>query len=195
MHRKLFAVSWKAPLRAIVKEKGTRFVLLAALTLSVTGPVEKRLVLMSDSVTAAFGYGIGTVLVFGILSMVQHGDLGIVMRKTPGWTLLAGLLDAAFVLLQFVTLMYLPVVIAICIKRAGIVVAILAGWLIFKEHPITDRLIAAAAMVGGVAIVYLPISMGQALILTAVVVARIALALYLTRNISRTPTPVVAAAD
>jgi drug/metabolite transporter (DMT)-like permease len=182
MHRKLFAVSWKAPLQAIVKEKGIRYILLSAFLLSVTSPIEKQLILMSDSLTVAFGYGIGTVIVFWLLSMARQADCVAVIRKTPGWAVLAGLVDAGIVLLQFTAVTHLPVVITICIKRAGIVLTILAGWLIFKEHPITDRLIAASAMLSGVAIFYLPLQMGQALTLTGLVVAGLALALYWTRN-------------
>jgi hypothetical protein len=60
MQRKLFAVSWKAPIQAIVKERGSRYILLATLIGSVFGPVEKQLILLSDPITTAFGYGIGT---------------------------------------------------------------------------------------------------------------------------------------
>ena len=182
MHRKRFAVSWKAPILAIFKEKGSRYILLATLIASVYGPIEKQLILMSDPLTTAFGYGIGTVLAFGILLKVMHIDVKQVIQQKPGWALLAGFSDANTMFAQFIAVMYLPVVIAICIKRAGIVLTILAGWLVFKEHDITDRLIAAATMMGGIAIFYLPLQMTQALTLTVVVIAAAATALYLTRR-------------
>lgn len=181
MHRKRFAVSWKAPILAIFKEKGSRYILLATLIGSVNGPIEKQLILMSDPLTTAFGYGIGTVVAFGILLKAMHIDVKQVIRQKPGWAVLAGLADANTMFAQFIAVMYLPVVITICIKRAGIVLTILAGWLIFKEHEITDRLIAAMAMMGGIAIFYLPLEMMQALTLTSIVIAAVAMALFLTR--------------
>jgi drug/metabolite transporter (DMT)-like permease len=107
------------------------------------------------------------------------------MRQRPGWAVLCGLSDAGTMVAQFIAVMYLPVVIAICIKRAGIVLTVLAGWLVFRERDITDRLIAAFAMMGGIAIFYLPLDPSQVMILTGVVLAVVALALYLTRNTMR----------
>ena len=182
MHRKSFAISWNAPLQAIFKERGSRYVLLATLIASVYGPIEKQLILMSDPLTTAFAYGLGTVIAFGILCLTFRIDLKQVMRQKPGWAVLCGLSDASTMLAQFIAVMYLPVVIAICIKRAGIVLTVLAGWLFFKERDITDRLIAAFAMMGGIAIFYLPLQPLQVLVLTGVVVLGVAAALFLTRR-------------
>jgi drug/metabolite transporter (DMT)-like permease len=185
MHRKSFAVSWNAPLRAIFKERGSRYVLLATMIASVYGPIEKQLILMSDPLTTAFAYGLGTVIAFGILCWSFRIDIKQVMRQRPGWAVLSGLSDASTMVAQFIAVMYLPVVIAICIKRAGIVLTVLAGWLVFRERDITDRLIAAFAMMGGIAIFYLPLQPSQIMILTGVVLAVVALALYLTRRMVR----------
>ncbi len=152
---------------------------------SVFGPIEKQMILMSDPLTTAFGYGIGTLIAFGMLCKLLQIDFKQVMQQRPGWAVLAGLSDANTMFAQFIAVMYLPVVVVISIKRAGIVLTILAGWLIFKEQDITNRLIAAAAMMGGIAIFYLPLQFSQALTLTGVVVAGIAVALYLTRKSDR----------
>jgi glucose uptake protein GlcU len=111
----------------------------------------------------------------------------VVMRKNPHWAILAGVLDASALLIQYVTITYLAVVITISIKRAGIVLAILAGWLIFKERDIRDKLIAVSGMVGGVLIFYLPLSATQAIVLAAAVLAGMGIALYLTHQ-PATPT-------
>jgi drug/metabolite transporter (DMT)-like permease len=102
------------------------------------------------------------------------------MRTTPRWAVLAGVMDAAALLLQLLTFSYLAVVITISIKRAGIVLSVLAGWLIFREREITDKLIAALTMLGGVLILYLPLNATQALLLTGLVLAGTAAALYAT---------------
>jgi drug/metabolite transporter (DMT)-like permease len=182
MHRKLFAAGWIAPLKAVLREKGSRYVLLVAFILSITNPVEKQLILMSDTLTPAFAYCLGLCLFFGVLAWIRRADVGVVMRKTARWAIIAGVLDAAALLIQYVTVTYLAVVITISIKRAGIVLAILAGWLIFKERDIRDRLIAALVMVGGILIFYLPLTFGQALALAGVVLAGMVVALAATHK-------------
>jgi drug/metabolite transporter (DMT)-like permease len=109
-------------------------------------------------------------------------DVLKVMREVPVWAVLCGVLDATMMLMQFVAVMYLPVVITMCIKRAGIVLTVLAGWLFFKEKDIADRLIAACSMVGGIVLFYLPLRASQAFAITAAVAVALGLALYFTRS-------------
>jgi drug/metabolite transporter (DMT)-like permease len=180
MHRRLFAEGWAAPLRAILREKGSRYILLVALILSVTNPIEKRLVTMSDPLTQAFSYCVGLCILFAILAWARRTDCRAVMRTTPRWAVLAGVMDAAALLLQFFTYSYLAVVITISIKRAGIVLSVLAGWLIFRERQITDKLIAASVMLGGVLILYLPLDAMEALLMMGLVLAGAIVALYVT---------------
>ncbi len=180
MHRRLFAEGWAAPLKAILREKGSRYILLVALILSITNPIEKRLVTMSDPLTQAFSYCVGLCVLFGILAWARRTDCRVVMRTTPKWAMLAGVMDAAALLLQFFTFSYLAVVITISIKRAGIVLSVLAGWLIFRERQITDKLIAASVMLGGVLILYLPLDATEALLLMGLVLAGAMVALFVT---------------
>jgi len=183
MHRRLFSTGWTAPFQAIIREKGSRYVLLVAFILAVTNPIEKQLILMSDPLTPAFGYGIGLVLFFGALAIIRRSECGAVMRKTPQWAILGGVLDASALLLQYVTVTYLAVVITISIKRAGIILSILAGWLIFREKEIRDKLIAASVMLGGVLLIYLQsLSQIESRILAAAVLAGMGIALYLTHQ-------------
>ncbi len=188
MHRRLFAEGWTAPVRAVIREKGSRYILLVAFILSLTNPIEKRLILMSDPITQAFAYGLGLCVFFALLAWKRRADCRVVLRDAAGWTVLAGVMDAAALLLQLFTFSYLAVVITISIKRAGIVLAVLAGWLIFREREIADKLIAASVMLGGVLILYLPLNITKALALAAMVLAGMALALYSTRHSQSAPT-------
>ena len=194
MHRRLFAAGWAAPVKAVIQEKGSRYILLVAFILSLTNPIEKRLVLMSDPLTQAFSYCLGLCILFGILAWARNADCRVVMRTTPRWAVLGGVLDAAALLLQFVTFSYLAVVITISIKRAGIVLSVLAGWLIFKERNITDKLIAASGMLGGVLIIYLPLGALQSALLAGSVLIGMAVALYATRQRAIAPVEAGAAA-
>jgi drug/metabolite transporter (DMT)-like permease len=187
MHRKLFSEGWTAPIKVVIREKGSRYILLVAFILSLTNPIEKRLVTMSDPATNAFSYCVGLVLLFAVLAIVRRADLRVVMRTAPRWAVLAGVMDAAALLLQFLTYSYLDVVITVSIKRAGIVLSVLSGWLIFREREITDKLIAASVMLGGVLILYLPLQAAGALVLTAVVSVGMGAALYVTRRRATVP--------
>jgi drug/metabolite transporter (DMT)-like permease len=182
MHRKLFSLGGKAIIQVLAKEKGSQAMLLSVAITSIFIPIEKQLILMSDSLTAVFVYGIGTVFGFWLLCKVRRVDIMQVMRQRPGAAMLSGLSDALQMLAQFIAVVYLPVVITMCIKRAGIVLTVLAGWLLFRERDVTDRLIGSSAMVGGIVLFYLPLQLSQALVLTSLMVVGLGLALYLTRN-------------
>jgi drug/metabolite transporter (DMT)-like permease len=94
----------------------------------------------------------------------------------------AGLADALTLLLQFESHKYIDVVVTISLKRAAIVLAVLAGWLVFRERQIADRLIGAAVMVAGAVMIYLPLTVAQQIFLTLLTTAGGALALLLTRQ-------------
>ena len=74
------------------------------------------------------------------------------------WIVLAGLFDAVSLLFQLASYAYIPVVITVSIKRAGIVLSVFAGWLFFREREITDKVIAASVMFCGVLILYLKVT-------------------------------------
>jgi drug/metabolite transporter (DMT)-like permease len=182
MHRKFFAAGGKALMQAFAKERGSQAMLLSVMITAVFIPLEKQLILMSDSLTAVFAYGVGTAIAFWLLCLARRIDVMQVMRQRPRTAMLSGLSDALQMLAQFIAVVYLPVVITMCIKRAGIVLTVLAGWLIFKERDVTDRLIGSSAMVGGIVLFYLPLHLSQALVLTSLMLVGLGVALYLTRN-------------
>lgn len=181
MHRSLFAVSLLEPLRAVVRERGSRYMLFVALILSITNPIDKKLVVMSDAFTQSFAYGVALCVFFFGFAFAKGADWRGAIRRTPGWIVIAGALDATALLLQFSSHNYIDVVITISIKRAGIILAVLMGWLIFRERNITDKVIAASVMLAGVLILYLPLTAAQALLVVAFALAGMSVALRLTR--------------
>jgi drug/metabolite transporter (DMT)-like permease len=182
MHRKLFAVDWLAPVRAIVQEKGSRYMLLVSFLFSITNPLDKKLVLMSDVYTESAAYGVGLVLAFLLLGKGQRADFGAAIRNNVKWVSLAGLFDAVSLLFQLASYAYLQVAISVSIKRAGIILSVLAGWLFFHEKEINDKLIAASVMFCGVLILYLPLTVGQAWGVVGLTLAGMSVALYATRD-------------
>ena len=161
MNREAFRLGALGPLRAIFRETGSRYALYVAVILAITNPMDKILVMMSDAATYAFGYGAMLCLFYALLMVRRPGEWTAALRKAPGWVLMAGLLDASVLLLQFTSHRFIDVFITITIKRAGVIFSVLAGWLIFREKDIEDRLYASAAMLGGVVMIYVPMSMPQ----------------------------------
>jgi uncharacterized membrane protein len=182
MHWRLFAQDWLAPLRAIVRERGSRYMLMVALLFSITNPLDKKLVQMSDIYTLAFSYGTGMCVFFWLLALARREAVGAALRGNVKWTGTAGLAEGISVLLQFASYAFIDVVIAISIKRAGIVLSVFSGWLFFRERGITDKLIAASVMFAGVLILYLPLTAAQTAVVAAAALAAMAVALYLARN-------------
>lgn len=187
MHRRLFAISWLAPVKAIVQERGSRYMLTVAFIFSITNPLEKKLVLISDVYTQAFAFGIGLCLFFFVLTLARRESFQSALRGNIVWVSAAGALDGISLLLQFASYHYIDVVISISIKRAGIVLAVFFGWLFFKERGIPDKVIASSVMLVGVLIIYLPVNRWQGLTMTVLALAGAAVALYLTRGQAVSP--------
>lgn len=182
MHRQLFAVSWAEPFRAIIRERGSRYMLMVACIFSITNPLDAQLVRMSDAITHSFAFGLGLTLIFGVMALARRAEWSRMMHTVPVWVVLAGLLESVVNMLQFASHNYIAVVITISLKRAGIVLAVLMGWLIFKERDITDKLIASTVMVSGALMFYLPMNLMESATVTIIVLIGMSVALYLTRH-------------
>lgn len=182
MHRELFTYGWLEPLKAIYRERGCLYMLIVGFVNSITNPIDAKLVKMTDAFAQAFAFGCGMVLFFGVLALVRQAPTGEVIRSVPGWAILAGTLEAIALIFQLASHNYLPVAITISIKRAGIILTVLLGWLVFKERGIGDKLIASCVMLAGALIFYAKLSMGQGLVVAAITLLGMILALYLTRK-------------
>jgi uncharacterized membrane protein len=178
MHRRLFAQGLTAPIKAVIQEKGSRYMLLVSFIFSITNPLDKKLVLLSDIYIESVAYGLGLCISFLLLGKLQKVDFQAAAHKNVKWISLAGLSDAVSLLFQLASYTYIAVVITVSIKRAGIILAVLAGWLFFHERGITDKLIASSVMFCGVLILYLPVTAVQAAMLAAGTMVGMAAALY-----------------
>jgi len=182
MHRQAFRAGALAPFQAVLRERGSRYMLAVSFILSLTNPLDKKLVMMSDAFFYAWAYAIMLLLFFSLPLLVRRFAPGAVAPLAVRWLIAAGLTDALTLLLQFQSHNYIDVVITISLKRAGIVLAVLAGWLIFREREIADRLIALAVMVAGAFMIYLSLTLSEQILLTIVTLAGGALAILLTRR-------------
>jgi len=185
VNRQLFARGLLEPARAIVRERGSRYMLMVALLLTVTNILDKWFLMSGGEVvslevkfartlTLSLGKCGMLCVFFAGLTIVRLGDwrarnrtpAGLwsaavsfswsnVLRHLPVWLVLAGVLEALVLLLQLTALQFTVAALVISIKRAGMILAVALGWFVFKERGITDRVIASLVMTVGVLIFFL----------------------------------------
>jgi len=136
------------PLRAIVRERGSLLMVVVALLWSATAAADKAAVLRSGPVAYLVLWHVGMSAPLLLLALVRR-RMGLVLAQTPpiGG---AAALHVAGSTLQMSALPLLPAAYVIAIKRAGMVVGIFYGWLLFGETEIRQRLLGAAVMLLGV---------------------------------------------
>lgn len=181
------------PFRAMFRNKGSRYILIVAVIFALTNPIDKVLVIMSDPITYGFGYGAMICVFYGLLVFSQERGATIrsctrALRTAPAWMIVAGMLDASVLLLQFTSHRYIDVFITITVKRAGVILSVFAGWLIFHEKNIEDRLVASVTMLGGVVLIYTPMTLAAQLLIVAGLLCVLVVRLRLTAP-KLSPTP------
>jgi drug/metabolite transporter (DMT)-like permease len=155
MHWRQFAVSRLSPLRAVIGEKGSRYMLGVAFIFAIANPLEKKLVLMSDPYLHAFAFSVGMCWSFFLLALLLRHDLEAALKGNVTQLTLAGACDGVSLVLLFASYNFITVAIAVSIKSAGIVLAVFCGYLFFRERGIGDKAIAASVMFAGVLLLYL----------------------------------------
>ena len=181
VNRQLFAQGLLEPAKAIIRERGSRYMLLVALLLTFTNVLDKWFatsggqvtlsVQISRSFVLAIGKCIMLAIFFACLTVLRLGKWKAyrknpagpiraiaaipwrpVWRDVPVWVISAGVLEAVVLVLQLTAVPFTALALVISIKRCGIVLAVFLGWLVFKERGITDRVIASCVMLSGVLI-------------------------------------------
>jgi uncharacterized membrane protein len=180
VNRELFAKGPLEPLRAIIREPGSRYMVMVAALLTVTNLLAKWF-LVSDggavtfadkmqlALTLSVGKCVMLAVFFILLVIISQGlrkaeskspaaiaravsDIPWtgVLRESPRWLILAGILEALVLVLMLVAMQFAVAAVVVAIKRSAVIWSVLLGWLMFKERNIGDRLIASAVMASGV---------------------------------------------
>jgi uncharacterized membrane protein len=178
INRHLVADGWLEPAKAILREKGSRYMLIVAMLLACTAAIDKWFVTgggdpeLGVRVLRSFSLSLGKSLMLGLFFLLlaawrlsrKPRDKSLADRNTawtaawgdvPGWIILAGLFEATVLILQMVAVQLTVAAIVISIKRSGILLACMLGWFLFKERGITDRVIGSFVMISGVVVFFL----------------------------------------
>lgn len=142
-----------APLRAILRNRGSRLMLIVAILYSFTSVGGKgAMQYMPPEQFGPFYFcllGLAALLLFGIHQPVT---LSAIWRK-PAATLLIALLMGLMVFTHFLALVQIETAYMVAVKRTSLLFGILYGALLFKETGLGLNLLAGGLMVGGVILI------------------------------------------
>ena len=183
VNRQLFAQGWLEPARAIVRERGSRYMLIVAVLLTITNVLDKWFLTNgAGAVSLEAKFARTLTLSAGKCAMLSVFFIGLtlyrlgnwkaakttgrfkavmdihwtkVLREMPAWLVLAGVLESLVLILMLTAMQFSVAAVVISIKRAGVIFAVVLGWFVFQERGITDRIIASLVMASGVVIFFL----------------------------------------
>jgi len=145
--------SLRRPLEGLLREPGSRLALLVALCFAAGNAIDRRAVLHASEPAYALALSVALTSALVPLRAVRRE-----LRPGRGlrWLLAGGLVAGAALLLQLFAFRFLFVAYVDAVKRAaGNVFAIVLGLLFFSEREPGRRLVAAALMGAGVAMIVL----------------------------------------
>ncbi|RLB06337.1 MAG: EamA/RhaT family transporter [Deltaproteobacteria bacterium] len=149
-----------APIKAIFKVPGSRYMLIVALIYAVTSTLGKKAVLLSDPFSFGLVYIVSQAIVLTTINafrFARNRSLFGSIKDSNIWkfVLAAGCSMAIMVVAHFSAIQLAPVSYMISVKRLSLVISVLFGWLIFKEKHIFYRILGASLMMCGVVLLYL----------------------------------------
>ena len=143
--------SWRAPIAALAREPGSRLMLLVAAMWALTSAIDKWGVRhASPALYGGLVYAGSSAATMGFTVLRHQDELTRARQRALVPVLLAGLVAALALFLQYASYASLPVSYTVAIKRAGMLGSVLIGWRFFGEKDLGSRLGAASIMVAGV---------------------------------------------
>ncbi len=149
-----------APIKAIFKVPGSRYMLIVAMIYAVTSTLGKKAVLLSDPFSFGFVYIICQALCLTVINafrLIRRTDIVWSIAVPDNWKFIigAGLSMAIMVVAHYSAIKLAPVSYMISVKRLSLVISVILGWLVFKEENIVYRLLGASLMMSGVVLLYI----------------------------------------
>lgn len=142
-----------APFKALVREKGPRLMLIVAFIWSITSNFDKIGVKNSSPLFWVLAMNVYMALV--LLPIVLYKSRQGVKVVVANWKSLlpVGLFNATAQIFQMTAVSLTLVAYVISVKRTSVIFGVIFGALLFKEKGLKERLVGAAIMVAGVALI------------------------------------------
>jgi uncharacterized membrane protein len=147
--------SYLAPLKSLITEKGTRYMLLVAFIWSITSNLDKIGVNASSSVFWAFAVNAFIAILMLLILVFQRNVKLCFTTRNLRILSLIGIMNSLMFVSQMTALKFIIVPYVISIKRMSAVLSVFWGALIFKEKETLTRVIAALVMILGVIFILL----------------------------------------
>lgn len=144
---------WR-PVKALVREKGPRYMLLVAFIWSITSNIDKVGILNSSVVFWVISTHLASAVFFIPLILFRIRRKRMIFKWIELGPLVSiGLVTALRSVFQMSAIALTLVAYVISIKRTSVIFGILFGYVIFKEKGISERLTGAVIMVLGVLLI------------------------------------------
>lgn len=148
-------LNWLAPFAAIVKQKGSRRMLMVAIIYSFTSVGGKAAMSHVGTLNFAAFYiplvGISALL---LVVAVQAKSVLVLVHK-PAWHLFIGILFTIMLVTHFLALSKIEAAYMVAVKRSSMIFGILYGAWMFHEKSLLKNSVSAILMIAGVALIVL----------------------------------------
>lgn len=144
-----------APIKALAREGGARYMLIVAAIYSLTASLFKLAVLHSSPFFFGVAYPLAFILLMSLGFPWSRGQLGPAIRPRYGWWLVMGFGFALSCISLAVGIELAPASYLIAVKRMSLLLSVTLGGLWLKERPFLPRLAAAGLMCCGVVLIAL----------------------------------------
>ncbi len=142
-----------APITSLLKNKGTRDMLIVAFLWGVSAPLDKLAIRHADPFWyTAISHSCLTVVLFPFMLRLGQPKLAF-SRSGLRYLAPIGILSAASSLFQFVAFSMILVPYAVSIKRTSVLWGVIFGKMFYKEDKFLMRLVAAILMVAGTVLI------------------------------------------
>ena len=141
------------PIKAIVTQRGSRLMLMAAIVYSITSVMGKGAVqYIKPEIFGAFYFSIIGFSALVLMLFIRPGSIRVFVKK-PSYSLLVGLCMSIMVISHFLSIAEIEVAYMIAVKRTSLLFGIILGAIFFAERHLIQHFIAGSVMVAGVAII------------------------------------------
>ena len=144
-----------APIKAIVREKGSLMMIAVAFIYSFTSSLGKLAIEHSSPVFFGSFYFILVALFFTPIAMFNSSERLVISRDDMMPLMYVGLTYAMMIIFHMIAISMTQVAYMISVKRMSLFFSILYGYLIFKENKIRERTIGSIIMFAGFLLIVL----------------------------------------
>lgn len=142
-----------APFKAIVRERGSRLMLIVAVIYSVTSVMGKAALSYTTPLFFGTFYYVFLGALMLLIFIIRGGNPVSLLTNNIKPHLLIGLLMAIMVITHFIAIQYVEVAYMIAVKRTSLLFGIVYSIILFHEKAKAEQFIAGGMMVAGVYLV------------------------------------------